>query len=169
MNPDELIRQSFQLYNLSIDSLDKGDLVGACEKAWGVIEAMRKALLVKAGISYDSAKSISIGIPLFTRLLKKLGRKDLLEKYTYFNYKLHVMGLYEGITEGWEIEDIIREDLPLWLEEMKSLIDKLNINLSKAEEIMKEMEKLKRRLILTHAEIVSLRNQLDKTIEELVR
>ena len=79
------------------------------------------------------------------------------------------MGFYEGITEGWEIEDIIREDLPLWLEEMKSLIDKLNINLSKAEKIMKEMEKLKRRLILTHAEIVSLRNQLDKTIEELVR
>ena len=67
MNPNELIKQSFQLYNLAINSLDKGDLVDACEKAWGAIEAMRKALLVKAGISYDSAKSISIGIPRFTR------------------------------------------------------------------------------------------------------
>ena len=169
MNPKELIERALQLYNLAINSLENGDFIDACEKAWGAIENIRKALLVKIGISYNSAKSISIGIPIFTRLLKGVGKKDLLEKYTYFNYKLHVMGFYENVTEDWEIEEIIREELPLWIDRMCKLIDTVDINLSEAEKIVREMERLKRKLVLTHAEMSVLRSKLEETMNKHIQ
>jgi len=132
MNVNELIKRAIYLYELSLDALERDDYVDACEKAWGCVEATRKAFLVKAGISYNIAKSIAHGIPIFTRLLKKLGRENLLEKYTYFNYKLHTMGFYEGITEPWEIKEIIQNDIKKWIESMKSLITQLNMDLSDA-------------------------------------
>ena len=91
MDVDELVDKAVHFYELALDVLDKGDYVDACERAWACVETLRKALLVKAGVSYDRAKTITYGIPLFTRLLKKLGRERLLEKYTFFDYKLHIM------------------------------------------------------------------------------
>ena len=109
MNVRELITKALSFYELALEYLENKDYMDACEKAWACIETLRKALLVKTEVSYEKAKTIVYGVPLFTRLLKKLGRKDLLEKYTFFNYKLHVMGFYEGITEAWEIEEIIEK------------------------------------------------------------
>ena len=155
-------------YELALRVLDEGEYLDACEKAWACIETLRKALLVKVGISYEKAKSVVYGVPLFTRLLRKLGRKDLLEKYTFFNYKLHVMGFYEGVTEDWEIDEIIREDLKTWIESMKNLIAELNINLAEAEEVMVEIEKTKRKLISENAKLVELRAKLDNIIEKIL-
>ncbi len=132
MDPSELVNKTMNLYELALRSLERKDYIDACEKAWACIETLRKALLVKAGISYEKAKSITYGIPPFTRLLRKLGRKDLLEKYTFFDYKLHIMGFYEGITETWKIEEIIREDLKVWINSMRGLIERLNIDLTEA-------------------------------------
>ena len=63
---------------------------------------------------------------------KMLRKENLLEKYTYFNYKLHTMRFYEGITEPWEIKEIIQNDIKKWIESMKSLITQLNMDLSDA-------------------------------------
>jgi len=168
MDVDELLDRAMHLYELALDILDGGDYVDACEKAWACVEMLRKALLVKAGMSYSRAKTITYGIPLFTRLLKKLGRKELLEKYTFFDYKLHIMGFYEGITEPWEIEEIIRNDLKVWMDSMRDLIGRLNINIASAEEILVEIEKIKRKLIIENAKLVELRGKLDAVIEDAV-
>ena len=165
MDVDELVDKAVHFYELALDVLDKGDYVDACEKAWACVETLRKALLVKAGISYNRAKAITYGIPLFTRLLKKLGRKELLEKYTFFNYKLHIMGFYEGITEPWEIEEIIQNDLKVWIDSMRKLIEQLDINLASVEEILVEMERIKRRLITENVKLAELREKLDALIE----
>lgn len=164
----ELVSKALNLYELALASIERGDYTDACEKAWACIETLRKTLLVKAGISYDKAKSITYGIPLFTRLLRKLGRKDLLEKYTFFNYKLHVMEFYEGITEIWEIEEIIQEDLKEWIHSMLKLIEELNVDLHKAEEILKEIEQTKRKLINESARLFELRAKLDAIVEKAI-
>jgi len=168
MDADELLDRAMHLYELALNVMDEGDYMDACEKAWACVETLRKALLVKAGISYNRAKTITYGIPLFTRLLKKLGRGDLLEKYAFFDYKLHIMGFYEGITEPWEIEEIIQNDLKIWIDSMSDLIRKLNINIASAEEILAEIEKIKRKLIIENAKLVELREKLDAIIEDAV-
>ncbi|MEX0567774.1 MAG: PaREP1 family protein [Candidatus Njordarchaeota archaeon] len=168
MDVEDLIRRSLNLYNLALDVLEAKDYVNACEKAWACIETLRKAILIKSKISPQKAKTVVYGIPLFTRLLKKLRKKDLLEKYTYFNYKLHIMGFYEGITELWEIEEIIQIDLKNWIEQMISLIRELSIDLSPAEEILSEIEKVKRRLIIENAKLVQLREKLGSVIDRAV-
>jgi len=161
-----LINKAFSLYELAMEKIDRGDFLDACEKAWRAVEFMRKAMLVKVGISYDVAKTAQYGIPIFTRLIYKLKRKDLLEKYSLFNYKLHVMGFYEGATEDWEVRELIEKDVYEWLNEMRNLIESIDIDVSKAEEIIKEIEKRKRKMISESASIATLREQLNALIEK---
>jgi len=169
MNVRELIAKALSFYELALEHLENKDYMDACEKAWACIETLRKALLVKTKVSYEKAKTIVYGVPLFTRLLKKLGRQDLLEKYTFFNYKLHVMGFYEGITEPWEIEEIIRVDLKKWINEMIKLIESINVDLSTAESLLVEIEKIKRRLLIENAKLIELRSQLDTLLDKIIK
>ena len=67
--------------------------------------------------------------------------------------------------EPWEIEEIIQSDLKAWIDSMRDLIGKLNINLASAEEILVEIEKIKRKLIIENAKLVELRGKLDAIIE----
>ena len=78
------------------------------------------------------------------------------------------MGFYEGITEPWEIEEIIRVDLKKWINEMIKLIESINVDLSTAESLLVEIEK-KRRLLIENAKLIELRSQLDTLLDKIIK
>ena len=76
------------------------------------------------------------------------------------------MGFYEGTTEDWEVRELIEKDVYEWLNEMRNLIESIDIDVSKAEEIIKEIEKRKRKMISESVSIATLREQLNALIEK---
>lgn len=102
-----------------------GDIRDAAEKGWRAIESMRKALLVVVRIPYDIAKTVTSGIPLFSKILKAIGRRDLLRMYFYFNSRLHTLGFYEMITPEDELGEMTREEAPAWVRELIGLVNSM--------------------------------------------
>ena len=92
MEVEDLIDAGFGEYERALELLDRGDHYDAAEKAWNAIEFLRKAFLVALGVPYQKARTVNYGLPLFSRLLRALGLRELLRDYEWFDYKLHIMG-----------------------------------------------------------------------------
>ncbi len=143
MNFEELIEKAKNVYNEGLKLYEEGDFIDAAEKGWSSAELLRKALLVAAGIPYDKAKSLEFGLPIFTRILRSLGRKDLLDVYYKYDSSLHIRGFYEMILSPEEIGDLLKE-LEQWINEMIGVIRRLSeLDLKSITEIMEKCLKLK--------------------------
>ena len=137
----DLIDRAKNDFKLSLSLLEKGDVRDAAEKAWMTIENIRKALLVAVKIPYEIAKTVVNGVPLFSKILKILGKKNLLRMYFYFNSRLHTLGFYEMVTPDDELEEIFRNEVPQWIEEMINVINSVkHVDLSHLVEIIEDNE-----------------------------
>jgi len=165
LNATDLINRAQNGFGLSLNLLEKGDVRDAAEKAWRSIEDIRKALLVAVKIPYEIAKTITNGVPLFSKIMRALGRKNLLRMYFYFNSRLHTLGFYEMITPDDELEEIIRNEVPLWIKEMINVINSIkHVDLSRIVKIIERMNKIKAEILRKSSEYLSLSNQLSKEI-----
>jgi len=93
------------------------------KKAWSAIRDLRKACLITTKIPYEIAKTKSKRLPLFIKILKAVGRKDLLKSYMYFSQQLHSMGFYERVIPESDLRDTIQDNVPEWMQKIKELIN----------------------------------------------
>jgi len=165
----ELIEQAVESYNKALEFLGKGDVFDAAEKAWRAVENIRKALLVAVGIPYDKAKTINYGYPLFSRILRALGQKDLLEKYEWFESILHAKGFYGQIIPFDELKETILE-VREWLEKMRRIIGNISkADLSDALKIMEKIMDLRRELLRANMEYTRLNDELRSLIDKKIK
>jgi len=165
----ELIDKARDDLRLALDMLEKGDIRDAAEKAWRSIENIRKALLVAVKIPYDIAKTVGSGVPLFSKILKALGRRNLLRMYFYFESRLHSLGFCEMITPDDELEEIIRDEVPAWIEEMTKIIGSLvHVDLSHVAEIIRKMNRIKAEILRKSSEYIALSNKLNEKIAAMI-
>ncbi len=166
---EELLSRSKQDLSKALELLERGDVRDAAEKAWSSIENMRKALLVAVKIPYDLAKNISTGVPLFIRILRALNRKDLLEKYFFFNSHIHIYGFYEMITPEEELETVIKDEVPRWISQMEDAIRSIkDIDLSNIVDILLKAQKLKSEILRKSKEYADLQAQLNMMIRTII-
>lgn len=153
----QLISSADRDYSDAIRLLEEGDTYDAAEKAWSAIENLRKACLVAAKIPYETAKTTSKGLVLFIKILKALGRKDLIKTYMYFSYQLHSLGFYERIIPESDLEDTIRGEVPEWIQKIKNIIKTLQyVGLSAITSILKEIDKAKQKILQASSEYITL-------------
>lgn len=166
MNYEELIEKAKNVYNEGLKLYEEGDFIDAAEKGWCSVELLRKALLVAVGIPHDKAKSPEFGLPIFTRILRNLRRKDLLDAYYKFDSSLHIHGLYEMILSPEEIGNLLSE-LKQWIDEMVEIIKKLSrLDLKNVAEIMERCLKLKRRILQANVEYYNTLRELNNMIQQ---
>jgi len=115
-----LVEKSYGLYEKALKSLSIGDYYNAIGKAWNSVEHMRIAFLVALNVPYRQAKTINKGLILFSDILRKLNRRDLLRIYDQLMLRLHILGFYEQIIPADEIDEIIHSVVPKFLAEMKN-------------------------------------------------
>lgn len=165
---EEPILKAKSVYEKTLEPLDRDDYLDAAEKGWYAVELMRKALLVAVGIPPEKAGRLEFSMPIFTRLLKVLERRELLRDYFRFDSCLHMRGFYEMLST----EDGIREtfrDVGAWLEEMSKLAREMSeIDLSDVMEIIDRALQVKRRLLQMSAEYHSLLERAHHAIEQAV-
>ncbi|MEX0568036.1 MAG: PaREP1 family protein [Candidatus Njordarchaeota archaeon] len=165
MNTADLIIQAKNDLDLSFQLLEKGDIRDAAEKAWRSIENIRKALLVTIKIPYNIAKTITTGVPLFSKILRALGKRDMLRMYFYFDSRLHTLGFYEMVIPEEELEDIIRNEVPQWIEKMIEVIDSTKrIDLSRLVGLIEKMNRIRMEILRKSNEYLKISNQISKEI-----
>ena len=168
-NIKELISNADKDYNDALRLLETGDTYDAAEKAWSAIEGLRKACLIAAKIPYEIAKTKSRGLPLFIKILKALGRKDLLKSYMYFSQQLHSMGFYERVTPESDLRDTIQDDVPEWMQKIKELINILRkVDLSDIIDILNEIDKIKQRILRESSKYLELQQKLSQMITQKI-
>jgi len=161
----ELVLRAKAFYEDALRLLDTGDVYDAAEKAWCAIENMRKACLVAVKVPYNMAKAIREGVPLFSKILEKIGKKDLLRMYFYFNSRLHTLGFYEQVVPEDDLDKIIREEVPEWMQKIEELISVLiSVDLSEVVEVVRKINQVKQDIIRVSAKYTELVNKLDKII-----
>jgi len=162
------VSQALQIYDDALRLLERGDIFDAVEKAWSAIENARKALLIAVGVPEQKAGSVEFGVGFFIRILRKLGRKDIVEKYYGFDYCLHIKGFYELQMPPDLLSEKIYE-AEGWISEVLGLIDKLkNVDLKDAIKMMEESIKLKRRILQLNIEYRQALQQIDNAISRAV-
>jgi len=145
---DELIEVAERHHVHALRLIETNDIYDAAEKAWLAIETMRKALLVAIGVPYEKAKSVAYGLPLFSRLLKAPGLRDMLRTYESFYYRLHAMGFYENLTPTEDIIHTVEVEVPSWIDRMKEIIRNIcGTDISDVLRSYDEALKLKREII----------------------
>jgi len=163
---DNLIEKSRELYERALNLLFRGDYYDAAEKAWSAIEYIRKALLVALNIPYERAKTVSQGLVLFSDILRKLGRRDILKTYDQLMLRLHILGFYEQLIPTDELEDIIHNTVAKFLSEMEDLISQVRgIDISRAIEFLDKMNKVKQEILSKSAELYEIRREYISYIE----
>jgi len=168
MNIDELVEKAKNIYNEALRLYERGDFIDAAEKGWCSIELLRKSVLVAVGVPYDKAKSLEFGLPMFARILRGLGRKDLLDAYYKFDSSLHIRGFYEMILSPEEIGDLLKE-LEQWIEEMVEVVRKLSgLDLKGAVEIMEKCLRLKRKILQANIEYHNTLRELNNIIQKAI-
>ena len=166
---EELISHADRDYNEALKLLESRDVYDAAEKAWSAIENLRKACLVAVKIPYKIAKTTSKGLPLFIKILKALGRKDLLTSYMYFGQQLHSLGFYERVIPESDLEDTIRDDVPKWVQQIKLLIKTLKrIDLSDVINLLEEIDKVKQRILQASSEYLVLQQKLSQIVTQKI-
>ena len=169
MSVDDLIKKANEYYTVALKLLDSRDIYDAAEKAWCCVETLRKALLVALGVPYDKAKSVSYGVPLFNKIMKALGLKELLKDYEWFHYKLHAMGFYENITPLEDIVEIVRNNVPQWMNEILKIIDKVKgLDFSSVLHEYEKMHKLKREILMKNIELVRISEKVSAMLDKLL-
>lgn len=165
---DELLSRAYDLYEEALELLSKKDYYDAAEKAWGSVELVRKAFLVALKIPYEKAKTTRYGLTLFSDILRHLGRRDLLKAYDRLMLRLHILGFYEQISSPDEIDEIIRDELPKFLDNMKELIDKAkNMDARHAAVLLDKINSIKRELLAKSAELYQMRKEYINYIESI--
>lgn len=168
MDYEELIEKAKNVYNEGIKLYEEGDFIDAAEKGWCSVELLRKALLVAVGIPYDKAKNLEFGLPIFTRILRSLRKRDLLDAYYKFDSSLHIHGFYEMILSPEEIENLLLE-LKQWIDEMVEVIRKLSrIDLKSVVGMMEKCLKLKRRILQANVEYHNTLRELNNIIQQAI-
>ena len=165
MNVDELIEVAEGHYTHALKLIETNDIYDAAEKAWLAIETMRKTFLVALGVPYEKTKSIAYSLPLFNRLLKALGLKDLLRMYESFYYRLHAMGFYENITPTEEIIYTIRVEVASWIDRMRRIIR--NIRDTDISEILRSYDeaiKLKREIMAKNVRLARIYENINSLL-----
>ena len=172
LNTNELIEVAERHYAYALRLIETNDIYDAAEKAWLAVETIRKAFLVALGVSYEKAKSVSYSLPLFNRLLKALGLRDMLRMYESFYFRLHAMGFYENLTPTEEIVHAIRVEVLSWIEKMKRVIESIrSTDISEILESYDEAIKLKREVMAKNIQLLriyeSINNMLAKKFEPI--
>ena len=163
-NVSDLIADAKASFEKALELLEREDYYDAAEKAWRAIEAMRKAVLVAAKIPYQYAKTVNIGLPLFSDFLRNINKKRVLDLYDKLAYRLHILGFYEGITSFEEIRELIISDVKILLRELEQIVKIAEkVDLREALESFLRIQKLKRKIMIHHAELIDAKTQyLDK-------
>jgi len=153
---EDLVAKARDIYYKSLELFERGDYYDAAEKGWRTVELARKALLVAVGVPLEKARNIEFSLPIFSRILKSLGRKNLLDEYYKFDSCLHIRGFYEMASTPEEIKRVLN-DLGKWLDDMERIIRRISrINLNKALEIMEKCIKPKRKFFKLTSNIMRL-------------
>jgi len=162
----ELMEKSYEIYEKALELLSRGDYYDAAEKAWSSIEYMRKAFLVALNVPYREAKTINKGLILFSDILRKLNRRDLLRIYDQLMLRLHILGFYEQIIPADEIDEMIHSVVLKFLAEMKKLIESIKgIDMRKAIEFLDKMNKVRQEILSRSAELYEIRREYINYIE----
>ena len=163
---EELVSKAREVYQKALELLERGDYFDSAEKGWCAVELMRKALLVAVGIPLDKAKSLDFSMPIFARILKGLGRRDLLKEYYRFDSCLHIRGFYEMISTEDEIS-ITLQELGSWLDDMEELVRSLSgVDLSSIVEVMDKCLELKRKILKTSIEYHNMLGKIRHAIQQ---
>jgi len=163
---EDLVAKARDIYYKSLELLERGDYYDAAEKGWCAVELARKALLVAVGVPLEKARNLEFSLPIFSRILKSLGRKDLLDEYYKFDSCLHIRGFYEMVSTPEEIKRVLN-DLGKWLDDMEKIIKRISgINLDKALKIMEKCIKLKRKILQANIEYHAALNELSLIIKQ---
>jgi len=167
MRPEEkYIAMTHEFYNDAIRLLNRRDIYDAAEKAWGAVENARKAFLVAIGVPEAKASSVEFGVTFFVKVLRKLNRKDLVEKYYSLDYCLHIKGFYEVQIPPEILQEKIYE-VGEWISQILELIDKVkNLDLSEAIKLMDESIKLKRKILQMSTEYHKMLQQVDVALSK---
>jgi len=165
---NELILKAKETYQKASELLSRGNYFDAAEKGWCAVELMRKALLVAVGIPLEKAKNLEFSMPIFIRLLRAVGRRDLLKDYYRFDSCLHIRGFYEMLLTEEEIASALQE-LGIWIKEMENLVKILSkIDLSEIVEMMDKALKIKRKILQTSVEYHEILGHISKIIQQAV-
>ncbi|MEX0567950.1 MAG: PaREP1 family protein [Candidatus Njordarchaeota archaeon] len=166
---DKYVAMAYSIYDDALCLLDRGDIYDASEKAWCAIESAREALLVSIGVPEDKARNVEFGVTFFVKILRKLGRRDLVEKYYNFDYCLHIKGFYEIQIPL----DILKEKIyeaKEWISQVIDLIDNIkNIDFSEAIRLMDESLKIKRKILQMNKEYYLILQNIDTAISKAQR
>jgi len=166
---EELVSSADRSYEEALRLLERGDVYDAAEKAWSAIENLGKACLVATKIPYEVAKTASKGILLFSKILRALGRKDILRSYMYFSQQLHSLGFYERIIPESDLDETIREEVPIWMREVKRIIETLkHVDLSKIVILIEEIDKTKQKILHATSEYLALQQKLSQIIDQQI-
>ena len=111
-----------QAYDDAIRMLEKGDIFGATKKIWRAIEDSRNAFLVAIGVAESKAGATDFGEVVFINILRKLGRRDLIDMYYGFDCYFHLEGLHEPQAYLDALSEKIYEAKE-WISEIFNLID----------------------------------------------
>ncbi|MEX0569396.1 MAG: PaREP1 family protein [Candidatus Njordarchaeota archaeon] len=164
----DLIARAKELYQEGLRLFDRGDYYDVAEKGWCTVELLRKAVLVAVGVPYEKASNIEFGLPMFTRILKILGRKDLLDSYYKFSSCLHIYGFYEMVSSPEEIERSLSE-LEVWINDIEVVAERLSkTRLEGAVELMEKCLKLKRKILQTNVEYYKTLRELANMIQQII-
>ena len=162
---DDLMEKTWKLYADALKLLNQGDYIDAAEKAWGAVEMIRKAFLISLGVPREKAGDISFGLPLFIKILKVLGRRDLINKYYMFDSSLHIKGFYEMLTPKDEIEIVIGE-VKKWLDEIQEIMRSLKgMKLKEAIRLMDDALKVKRKILQESIKYESILKLIEEKIK----
>ena len=162
----DLIEKARECYEKAIELLSQGDYHDAAEKAWNAVEYMRKAFLIALNIPYEKAKTVSQGLVLFSDILRKLGRREILKTYDQLMLKLHVLGFYEQITPPDEIDELIRTTTRYFISQMEDIINRIKgIDLSQVAKFIDKMAKIKSDIVAKSAELYEVRQSYIAYIE----
>ncbi len=165
---EKYVSLALQIYDDAIRLLERGDVFDAAEKAWCAIENSRKAFLIALGVSEQKASSVEFGVVFFIRVLRKLGRKDLVEKHYNFDYCLRIRGFYEPQMPVDVLSEKIYE-VRRWMDEIFELANKVKgLDLSDAIRMMDESVKLKRKILQMNMEYQRMLQQIDAIISRAI-
>ena len=165
---EKYVSSALQIYDDAVRLLERGDIFDAAEKAWCAVENSRKAFLIALGVPEQKVGSVEFGVTFFIRVLRKLGRKDLAEKYYNFDYCLYIKGFYELQMPVDILSEKIYE-VKAWMDEIFELVDKVKgIDLSDAIKIMDESVKLKRKILQMNMEYQRMLQRVDAIISRAI-
>ncbi len=159
-NISDLIADAKASFEKALELIEREDYYDAAEKAWRAIETMRKAVLVAAKIPYQYAKTVNIGLPLFSDFLRNIKKKKALDLYDRLAYRLHILGFYEGIISPGEIKELIISDVEMLLGELEQIVKMAEkVDLREALESFLRIQKLKQKIMIHNAELADAKTQ----------